>query len=306
MRVTLQYQSRILMQQMAGSQSRIAALQNQIASGKQLLKSADDPIGAGKSVVIDNTISQLQQYERNNNYALNRLQSEETAIESMNNTLMSIRELALRSNNDSLHAKDQATLLVDLQFRKQEFFGLVNTKGANGEYLFSGTRRTVAPYASIDNHDYQGNNDKQLINTSPNNKIPIGTSAQVLLKHTPDGEPGSVLTLIDDLETLISQAASDSPPDDFQQRMATILASLETAQTHISVQRSEVGHRMVSQESSSKNNADLLFMMQTEQDNLEGLDYPAAISKLETEAQSLQAIQSTYARMSDLSLFNYL
>lgn len=46
--------------------------------------------------------------------------------------------------------------------------------------------------------------------------------------------------------------------------------------------------------------------LEAERSNLDDLDYTAAISEFQQQLTALQAAQSAFSRLSDLSLFNFL
>ena len=85
-----------MMQQL---QSTLNETQEQVASGRRILRPSDDPISAARSVSFRESISRLDQFQRNGDTARARLQHEEFALNSVVNVLQRVRELALRANN---------------------------------------------------------------------------------------------------------------------------------------------------------------------------------------------------------------
>ena len=85
-----------MMQQL---QSSLDHTQRQISSGRRILAPSDDPIAASRALEIRESIGRLDQFDRNAGIASHRLAQEESALNSINNVLQRVRELALQANN---------------------------------------------------------------------------------------------------------------------------------------------------------------------------------------------------------------
>ncbi len=306
MRVTNNYQSRTLTHNSEKAQGNIAQLQAQIASGLSVLKPADNPAAAGKSILLGQSLGQMEQYERNTTYAESRLNTEENTLSSIADTLLSLRELALQANNDTLGQDDRQILLQEINSRQEQLLSLANTKGPNGEYLFSGTARTTRPYPDPDDIQYQGNDSSQIVNIGLSNRISVGTSGRDLFNFSVDGQSKMLFTTMSDFQDTVESTVSVAARAEYHAKMADVIAQLDAAHTHITTKRSDAGSQLSRIDSAKENNAGVKLLLSTELENAVGLDYAEAISKMESEIQSLEAIQTTYARLKDLSLFNYL
>lgn len=304
MRVTQNTTIRLYTQQTQDARQTIAKLQEQIASGQRLLQPSDDPLGVGKSVQVEQTLSQVKQYQRNGDFVDSRLSMEETALRNMTDSLTSLREIALRTNNDTLAPQDHTIYLDDLSHRHEEMLGYINSQGANGEYLFSGTERTVKPID--DAIVYQGNHSAQSINIGLNSKLKIGTPAPDVLEFDTASGTTDVFTTINQLQTLIKSASTDNKPADFSAQMAVLIEHLDDAQTHMASLQADVGHRLARLDSTREDNTEVELMLNTDLNDIKGLDFADAITKFEGELQALEAIQSSYARINNLSLFNFV
>ncbi len=306
MRITHNYQARMFSANNQSTMNRISDLQNQIASAKRVLDPADDPAATSKSILVQQSIGQLAQYERNGTYAESRLSMEESAVASISNVITSLRELALQANNDALGDQDRQTLQQSAISLQNELRALVNSRGPNGEYLFSGTLRDVKPYPDPATDQYAGNNSSQLVNIGLNNQIALGTSGAALTNFDISGSSKSLFTTISDLETTLGTPVTVPGRGIFHDQMAVIVEELDHAQNSVIAHRAQIGDRLARIDTASSSNGSMELLLTAELDTAEGLDYADAISRLESEIQSLEAIQSTYARIKDLSLFNYI
>jgi flagellar hook-associated protein 3 FlgL len=88
--------------------------------------------------------------------------------------------------------------------------------------------------------------------------------------------------------------------------LGTLLTQMDNALNHVGDVRSEVGARLNAIEQTTSNREDLKVTLESTLSELRDLDYAQAVSKLTLQQTGLQAAQASYARLSQLSLFDYL
>lgn len=116
--------------------------------------------------------------------------------------------------------------------------------------------------------------------------------------------------LLTNLEDFIVslRTLSDSPAD--RQKLASeisdSLGNLTNAQTSLLETRSAVGARLNLVDNTVDSNAEFELVIKTALSGLQDLDYAAAISQLTQESFVLEAAQASFARVSRLSIFNFL
>jgi flagellar hook-associated protein 3 FlgL len=81
---------------------------------------------------------------------------------------------------------------------------------------------------------------------------------------------------------------------------------LDRALDHISGIRSDVGARLSVLDQTDDTRADTEVSLKSSISDLRDLDYAAAITQLNLQSVGLQAAQSSYARLAQISLFDYL
>jgi len=138
--------------------SDIAKTQAQISSGTRIQTAADDPVGAAKLLQLQQQSARLAQYSSNITATTNSLTNEETVLSSINDALQSARELTLQAGNGGLTDDDRASISSQLGQIEDTVYGLLNSKDANGAYMFSGSKTGVQPYVknSDGSYTYQG------------------------------------------------------------------------------------------------------------------------------------------------------
>jgi flagellar hook-associated protein 3 FlgL len=132
---------------MLEQQGKLAEIQEQVASGKKLLRPSDDPTASAQIIRIEQTLALTSQYQRNANAVVNRLGLEESVLDNIQDSLLRIREIAVQGANSTLGNTDRLALAQEVRERLSELLSLANTRDANQEYLFSGYRSTTRPFS---------------------------------------------------------------------------------------------------------------------------------------------------------------
>lgn len=132
--------------QIQRAQSELDRTNLQMTSGKRILTAADDPAGATRALQINAAISATEQYQRNADLALPRLELEDIQLTSTTNALQRVRELVVAASNDSYNADDREIFAAEIRQLSETILGYANSKDANGEYLFAGINSQQQPF----------------------------------------------------------------------------------------------------------------------------------------------------------------
>ncbi len=160
-------------------QAALDRTQRQLSTGNRLLSPADDPIAAARSLGMRESLSMLEQFDRNANMARNRLSFEEAALQSVTNVLQRVRELALQANNGTQTDESRHLIAVEMRQHVGALVELANQQDGNGRFLFAGNRDGVAPVVqSGSTFSYNGDDGQRSIRIGDNREIA-------------DGDPGS-------------------------------------------------------------------------------------------------------------------
>ncbi|EZQ18454.1 flagellar hook-associated protein 3 [Pseudomonas sp. G11-1] len=134
--------------------SAVTRTQEQITSGKRILSPADDPVASVRLLQLGQEASKLAQYKDNLTAATNSLTQEEAVLNSVNNILQRVREIALEAGNGALDASGREALAQELAERENELYGLLNSQNARGEYLFGGYQSDTQPFVKNPDGSY--------------------------------------------------------------------------------------------------------------------------------------------------------
>jgi len=168
MRVSTAYFTQRGLTSILEQQARLADIQEQVSSGKRLLRPSDDPTGAAQILRLEQSLSVTNQYQRNADNALNRLTLEESTLDSVQDSLIRIREIAIQGSNATIGNTDRKALAQEVRERLNEIVSLANTKDANQEYLFSGYKVTTKPFteAADGTFTYSGDQGQRALQIS--------------------------------------------------------------------------------------------------------------------------------------------
>ncbi|MEL7187223.1 MAG: flagellar hook-associated protein FlgL [Pseudomonadota bacterium] len=163
-----------MMQQL---QTALDHTQRQISSGRRILTPSDDPIAASRALEIRESIGRLEQFDRNANIATNRLSQEESALNSVNNVLQRVRELALQANNATQSDESRAMIAVEMRQRLDQLVQLANQQDGDGSYLFSGNLADTQPVTRMGAaFTYNGDQSQRLIQIGEGRQVADGDS----------------------------------------------------------------------------------------------------------------------------------
>lgn len=177
-----------LVRQMLAQQSKLAATQSQVSSGKRVQSPADDPIAATQILRLQSAQSKLDQYEKNSNTATNRLNITEQALADTTSLLQRVRELAVQANNGTLDATSLKSIATELQSRAAELVSIGNRKDAGGEYLFSGYASLTQPFSDGSSGvTYVGDLGARSLQVSDSQKVADSLNGNAVFMDIPAG-----------------------------------------------------------------------------------------------------------------------
>lgn len=167
-------------------QTVAARTQQQLASGKSLLKPSDDPVAAARALDLDRAIDKLDQYGRNVSHVENRLRLQESALDGGIDLLQRVRELAVQANNGTQSDETRGAIAAEIEQLREAMLQQANRQDGNGHYLFGGYSEDQAPYMTLGRHALPALQD------ATGNRIPgvlLADGSLVPAMLDPDGLP---------------------------------------------------------------------------------------------------------------------
>lgn len=163
------------------NQGDLSDIQQQLSSGKKILRPSDDPVGAAQVIRLTEEIDLIEQYKKNSNLLENSLEQEETVLSTINTAVNRARVLMIQSGNGVIGVQDRAAIGIEIGNIRDQVFDLMNSKNAAGEYIFAGFKSSSPafsfnPSATGNKYNFEGD--------SGENKIRISDTVQVQMNNS--------------------------------------------------------------------------------------------------------------------------
>ena len=188
MRVGSFTSQRFTLAAMNQKQVSINRLQEEISSGKKLLKPSDDPAQVAATENLDAAISRLGQYKKNGLQVEQRLQQEESVLNNLTDSLQRLKELTVAANSGTLNSNDLTAYRFEVGQIRNQLLDYANTQTASGEYLFSGAKNRSQPFSVLNGQVvYNGDQTQNRIQISDSRKVPDASTGDHIFQQIPSG-----------------------------------------------------------------------------------------------------------------------
>jgi flagellar hook-associated protein 3 FlgL len=286
-------------------QGQIAKLQAKLATGEKFISPSDDPDAAVKGLSLK-SIMAVQDVQMNNMLGLEaRLGQEESIISTMRNMITRMQELAVMGNNATFSESDREAMAMEVRGYRDEMLSLANSRDDSGAYLFSGASTGNPPFVAgaDDSISYTGDATRLYLEMDVGQLLEINTTGYELFSGG-SGTPNSSIDVTGGFAVFddFANALDDSDMVEISASLSqldSVRASMETATSKLGLRRNMID---LKKEINVERQLILQSMLSRERD----LDYTKAITELSSRMLALEAAQSTMAKISQLTLFNYL
>ena len=127
-------------------QTDMSKLQENLTSGKRVVRASDDPVSAAQAERALNRMSRIQTEQRALETQRNAITQGEASLGDAVNLLQSFRELVVNAGDATLTPNDRATMANQLQGLREQLQAVVNRKDTNGVPLLSALGSALAPF----------------------------------------------------------------------------------------------------------------------------------------------------------------
>jgi flagellar hook-associated protein 3 FlgL len=215
-----------------------------------------------------------------------------------------IKELSIQAANDTLGAKDRQVIAIELSSLRDQLQMLANTRDDQGQYIFAGASSSTVPYSAREGVlAYQGDQTLTALTTGQEdlqtfNRAGTDVFTRVV-RQTQDGPKGvSYFQAIDDLIV----AVQTSNPAQIQRS----IAEMDDMHQSMAIATSDVGARMNQVDMQIDLIAENVLRLKTTLSEVEDLDYTEAVTRMNKQMMALEASMSSFAKISQLNLFDYI
>ncbi|MBI3886007.1 MAG: flagellin [Opitutae bacterium] len=297
MRIPTQSVSDGITRQLAQLSSRQAKLQNQVATGQRIFQPEDDPAAVGRVLTIQSERSQVQQFARNADHALQISQASFAGLQAVKRISDRAGELATLGEGaispESFHAYS-----TEIDQLLEQGLQQANTKLGN-DFIFAGTAADASPFTATRNSSgkitaltYNGTASSAPIQISETSTLTPGTGGAT--NQNLADFLNRLVSLRDALQagSTTAVAAVRSPLDDSENKLIEVMGETGAVQTRIEVAKDQLISRFHDSEKLISNETDA--------------DLPETIVKLTQTQTAYQAALQSASSIMKLSLLDYL
>jgi flagellar hook-associated protein 3 FlgL len=276
--------------------SRMAQLQEQLASGKSINRPSDSPIQTVEAMQYRSEIRRNDQFQRNANDGLNWLGMADNTLTSVLSTLGRVKELVLQGVNGSTSDVQRASIAQEVIALRDSLIGQGNAKYLDRP-IFGGNDGGTAAYDQ--NGTFVGSpNDVIERRVGPNQKVRVNLTGPEVFGPDDDGSNGGNLfqvvnKIVTDLQTNPSALRAD-------------LAVLDERRVTVENQLGAVGARYNQVDGMKARAEDQQVTMKNGLSDVENIDLPKTIVDLQLQEIAYKSALSATSRVIQPSLLDFL
>ena len=292
--------------QLGNVQGELAKTQEQLSLGKQIVKPSDAPDKAALVTRLESELSRQTGYQDTLKAVNVRLTAEETALKNTSDVMYRIKELATQAANDTLSDQDRKSVSIELKTLRDQVLSLANSRDSNGNYLFSGSKASQPAFSQdAKGHvSYQGDQARMQVNIGDSRRVNLNMPGSDVYNRVVRDDGKGNKTGVDFFQSLDDLVNAVDSVD--QVGIQRGLSEVDTLQNGISEGLGKVGADLSVVDLQTNVLDQVVLNLKSTRSDVEDLDYTAAITKMNKDQLALQAAQSSFAKISQLSLFTYL
>lgn len=278
-------------------QVQIRELQEQIVSGKRLLRPEQDPLGAGQVVRHSASLTALAQYDDSATFGVQVLSAQDDALGDANNLLVRAEELATQFSSGIYTPAQRQAAAEEVHGLLQGMTSVGNSE-LGGRKLWSGLGQGGAPpFTDPDAGGY----DPATAFTGSTHQFEVkigGDGAERIRVSTPGGQvftPG--LQALQDLENALLDPTGD---------VAGTLDDLAAARDGLASERASVGGRQAQLQSRITQVRGLTVREATSRAEIRDADFITVATQLAQANNALQALLAAASQIKETSLTGLL
>jgi flagellar hook-associated protein 3 FlgL len=289
-------------ERMSTIQNKLATTQAQMAVGKQILSPSAAPDQAAAIQRLKGEVERQDSHIRTLDVAMRRYTAEETALSASNDILIRLKELGIQAANDTLAPDDRKAIGVEMKALRDQILSLGNSRDDSGNYLFSGTRVNTPAFAE------NGSGQVQYQGDQTQTRIPAGVERTVQFTRAGTDVFNRVVR-------------SDSPPVGFFDALDQMIHATQNSHTN-GIQRgiadlTQMHNTLTLSQAQNGSDQKVLIAqkdvleetqlrIKSTLSDIEDLDYTEAVTRMNKEMMALEAAMGSFAKVSGLTLFDYI
>lgn len=289
-RVTTQMTMAAAQRNLQAGSARVATLQDQASSLKNISKPSDDPAGTGSAMAVRSRQAATAQYTRNTQDATGWLATTDSTLADVSDLVNKVRDLTVQgANSGALAPSAREAIAAQISSLKSDLLQTANTRYA-GRAVFAGD--------AVDGVAVAADGTPTPIAASTTRRIADGTAVRV----DTDGSAvfgsgtGSVFTLLDGIAADLRNGVDVAP------RLTQIDARL----TAVQAAQGDVGSRHAQVLRAQSSLATTASTLEAQRSGIEDRDIAKSVLDLQLAQTNYQAALAVTAKVIRPTLMDYL
>jgi flagellar hook-associated protein 3 FlgL len=307
MRITSAYAFESSVSNLQKRQQALTEAQEQLTSGKRVLKPSDDPSAAAVAERALASVSRSEAQMRALDSSRNAMQLAEGALGQAGELMQQARELLVSAGNGSYTDSERRTIGVAIRGLRDDLLAVANRGDGAGRYLFGGQGSDGPPLLdSPGGVSYAGTTGQAQAAAGEASPLSIDGRAAWLQAPDPDN-PGSTLSLFDVMDRVVGELLTPGQSAAaVAQTVADGLGDFDAAADNLSGWRARTGEALRRIDSIGERLSQTRLDAQRERSEAEDLDMLQAISDFQNKQTGYDAALKTYSIVQQMSLLQYL
>lgn len=283
--------------------ARLDKLNETISSGQKCNRPSDDPISSRVLLDIGDKLKAIDQYSSNIEKATSWLKFTSTALNGMAGIINIAQKIVGTINTGSSEPGIRQSVHDQLVDLKKQIVDMANTQYGD-QYIFAGANNTTPPFNNTDN-TYAGDDSQLLIEITQNSTQTLNLTGDRLLKGigtSPSYGSVDILQTFDDMIAAVgnSTTATDVPA------LSLAAENIQSGAKQFSIATSDILSRTTRLDNMSKLNENNKNTMLSITTGLQEVDYAKLGVQLSNEKTAFDASLAATAKLSQLSLLDYM
>jgi flagellar hook-associated protein 3 FlgL len=295
MRVTSLMKTTQLLGNLRNMNSQINDWQNKLATGQKIHRPGDDPVGIGYQMRYDTELSRSEEFLENTRTGGGILNTMDSLMQQANDVLKRAKLITQQASTGTVPADARATIAAEMKQLKEQLV-LIGNSSYNGRYLFNGQKTDQEPYTIANAANEQTDFGVYFLNISPSVSVPVSLTGEEIFGAA--GDPNNTFKILED--TIAHLEADD------QAGLLADMDRFDIGADRISKMWAEIGARTNRFELVENRILDQQVSIKELRGKVADVDMADAIMQLKIQENVLQAALSTGARISQLSLIDFI
>ncbi len=307
MRITTAFAFESSVANLQKRQQALSMSQEQLTSGKRVLRASDDPAAAATAERALASGARAASQMRAVDASRQAMQLSESALGSAGEMLQQARELMISAGNGSYGDSDRKTIADALRGLRNDLLALANRSDGAGRYLFGGQGSDQPPL--LDGPGgvaYTGTAGE--LQGAGGEGARLSVDGRAAWLQAPDSaNPGATISIFDSLDRSINELLTPGrSSDQIAQTVREGLRGIDDGAGNLSSWRGRAGESLNRLDRLADRLSQTELDAERDQSDATDLDMVRALSEFQARKTGYDAALQTYSMVQRMTLFDYI